>query len=92
MLPLIVGIKKTKEQILIYSFLLFLLTTLPYFTGDLGAFYGISAILLNFGFLGLVFKLQFSQNPKDGLGVFFYSIAYLFLLFATMLIDKWTIL
>lgn len=92
MLPLVVGIKKTKNQILIYSFLLFALTLLPFYNGDLGRFYGISAFLLGVTFLVLVFKLKFSQDPKDGLRVFFYSIAYLFLLFANMLIDTLEIL
>lgn len=92
MLPLVVGIKKTKNQILIYSFLLFALTLLPFYNGTLGRFYGISTFLLGVTFLVLVFKLKFSHNPKDGLRVFFYSIAYLFLLFANMLIDTLEIL
>lgn len=88
MLPLVVGINKTKNQILIYSSLLFVLTLFPCYRGDLGFFYGISATLLGLIFLILVFKLKLSQNPKDGLRVFFYSIFYLFLLFTAMIIDK----
>lgn len=89
MLPLVIGIEKTKTQILVYILLLIFLTLFPVYQGDLGNFYGLSAVVLGFFFLACGIKLKFSQSPKDGLTVFFYSIIYLFLLFVAMIIDKW---
>lgn len=88
MLPLIVGAEKTKTQILVYIVLLFCLTLFPVYQGDLGIFYGVSALVLGLLFLGFGMKLKYSQDPKYGLRVFFYSIFYLFLLFTAMIVDK----
>ena len=92
MLPLIVGTEKTKNHILVYILLLFFLTLFPAYSGDLGIFYGISALVLGLIFLGFGVKLKYSQDPKYGLRVFFYSIFYLFLLFTAMMVDKLGIL
>jgi len=88
MLPLVSGIEKTKTQILIYILLMFFLTFYPIYQGDLGVFYCLSAFVLGVLFLYFGIKLKFSQDPKYGLTVFFYSIIYLFLLFTSMIIDK----
>jgi len=39
-------------------------------------------------FLAFGIKLKYSQDSKYGVRVFFYSILYLFLLFAAMVVDK----
>jgi protoheme IX farnesyltransferase len=88
MLPLIVGDEKTKNQILIYIALLFPLTLFPVYLGDLGIFYGASALFLGLLFLHFGIRLKFSSDPKYGMRVFFYSIFYLFLLFTAMIVDK----
>lgn len=88
MLPLVIGVEKTKTQILFYSILLFFLTLFPFYYGELGAFYGVSAFVLGLLFLALAMRLKFSQDPKYGFHVFFYSIFYLFLLFTAMIIDR----
>lgn len=88
MLPLVVGAKKTEIHILIYIFLLFFLTFLPVYQGDLGPIYATVAFLLGFIFLFLGIKLKVSHDPKCGLYIFFFSIVYLFLLFAAMLLDR----
>lgn len=87
MLPLVVGPKKTKDQIFIYLLLLWSLTLFPYFCGDLGPFYGLSAFILGLVFFIFVLHLRVSSSPKAGLYVFFYSILYLFLLFISIIID-----
>lgn len=89
MLPMVVGIRKTKTQILVYTFLLFFLSLFPLYSGDLGIFYGASALFLGLLFLGFGVRLKFSSDPKYGLTVFFYSIVYLFLLFSAMIVDRW---
>lgn len=88
MLPTVHGTEKTKNQILVYILLLFFLTLVPLYHGDLGLFYGISALVLGFLFLGFGVKLKFSPDPKYGMRVFFYSIFYLFLLFTAMIVDR----
>jgi protoheme IX farnesyltransferase len=88
MLPIVSGCESTKNQIIVYTCLLVLLTLVPVYLGELGLIYGVSALGLGLIFLSLSIRLKFSQDPKFGLTVFFYSIFYLFLLFAAMIIDK----
>ena len=51
MLPVVSGVKKTKEQIVIYSILMFLVTLLPFFLGYFGFVYLIISILLGLYFI-----------------------------------------
>lgn len=88
MLPVVFGIKATKNQILFYSFALISLSILPFYLGYFGFFYGGLAFFLGGLFLILGLKVRFSQDPKNGLQLFLYSIAYLFLLFTAMLVDR----
>jgi heme o synthase len=88
MLPVTSGFEATKNQILYYSVALIALTFLPIYRGDFGWVYGTSAVLLGLLFLTMGIKLKFSNHPKDGMGLFFVSILYLFLLFAAMILDK----
>ena len=50
MLPVISGVKKTKEQIVIYSVLMFLITLLPFLLGYFGFFYLLTSIILGLYF------------------------------------------
>ena len=88
MLPVVSGLERTKNQILFYILALIPLSLFPLYLGELGVFYGSAALLLGLFFLAFGIKLKFSQEPKDGLRLFFYSILYLFLLFAAMVGDK----
>ncbi|MBY0500797.1 MAG: heme o synthase [Alphaproteobacteria bacterium] len=88
MLPVISGVKVTKNQIIFYSLALFLLTLFPIYQGEFGLFYGSVAVFLGVLFLILGIKLKFSSDPKDGLRLFFFSILYLFFLFSAMVMDR----
>jgi protoheme IX farnesyltransferase len=88
MLPVVAGVKTTKNHILFYILALVTLSILPVFLRSLGLFYGIIAFVLGLLFIGLGFKLKVSSDPKEGLRLFFFSILYLFLLFAAMVGDK----
>lgn len=88
MLPVVSGVEATKNQILFYSVALIALTFFPIYQGDFGWVYGATAVLLGLLFLTMGIKLKVSNHPKDGMGLFFVSILYLFLLFAAMVLDK----
>lgn len=88
MLPVVSGLECTKNQILLYILALLPLTLLPVYQGDFGLFYGTVALFLGIFFMVLGIKVKFSQDQRDGRRLFFYSIVYLFLLFAAMVGDK----
>jgi len=87
MLPGVAGPEATKTYILYYLFALVPLTLLPFFLGEFGPFYGGVAFLLDLTFLGIGFKVKYSQDPKEGMPLFFFSILYLFLLFGAVMGD-----
>lgn len=89
MLPVVAGLEATKNHILFYILVLIPLTLLPVYLKDLGVFYGSIASLLGLIFLILGVRLKLSQDPREGLRLFVYSIVYLFLLFSAMVGDKW---
>ena len=89
MLPVTHGVTYTRWQILFYTVLLFVVSLLPWVAGMSGTLYLIGAALLGAGFLYYAWRLL---NPPDELysmRVFGYSITYLILLFAFLLIDHW---
>jgi len=88
MLPVVAGLEKTKNQILFYILALIPLTFFPVYLGDFGFFYGSIAFILGLLFFIFGVKVRLSTEPKDGLRLFFYSIVYLFLLFAAMVGDR----
>ncbi len=89
MLPVISGLEATKSQILIYILGLVPLTLLPVYEGELGLLYGGVALVLGGVFLVCGIKVKYSQESKEGVRLFFYSIIYLFLLFAAMVVDQY---
>ena len=88
MLPVVSGIKKTKDQIVIYSILMFLVTLLPFFLGYFGFVYLIISILLGLYFIFHSLKVYFDNKPENkSIKMFLYSIIYLYILFLGMIID-----
>lgn len=88
MLPVVSGIETTKKHILGYSFILFFLTLLPTVLKFSGLIYGSAALLLGGYFLYLALKVKSTSHQKYAYHLFGYSIIYLFLLFAALIIDK----
>lgn len=88
MLPVIAGIKTTKNHILFYIFALVALSLFPVFLGGLGFLYGAVALVLGLVFIRLGIKLQASSDSKEGWHLFLFSIFYLFFLFLAMVGDK----
>lgn len=88
MMPNIVGVEKTKKQILIYAILTVFSSVIPYILKMSGLFYLCVSLFFGMGFIYLCFQLIKSDDNKDGVKVFAYSILYLFLIFAALIVDK----
>lgn len=92
MLPVTHGVVFTRWHILFYTILLFLVTLLPALTGMSGWIYLVGTVGLDLVFLWYAIRLL---NPPDefyAMRVFKYSIWYLMLLFACLLVDHWLVL
>ncbi len=89
MLPVTHGIPYTRLQIVLYAILLALSTLLPYLTGMSGFIYLGTALVLNVRFLYYVLALQRGQRPDLPMRTFRYSITYLMLLFAALILDHY---
>ena len=89
MLPVTHGVEFTRLQILLYTILLFIVTLLPYLVGMSGLFYLVGAVLLGAGFLYYAILMHFNHDDRLAMRTFSYSIIYLMLLFAFLLIDHY---
>jgi len=89
MLPVTHGTAFTRLHILLYTILLFIVTLLPYLVGMSGIFYLVGAILLGAGFLYYTILMYFNHEDKLAMQTFSYSIIYLMLLFAFLLVDHY---
>jgi protoheme IX farnesyltransferase len=89
MLPVVAGRAATTHQILIYSSLLVLASELPWVLGFAGAVYGAIAAICGALFLLLAGQLNRSTGPDRRAAhvLFVFSIFYLFVLFAALLVD-----
>ena len=92
MLPVTAGIKTTKFNILLYAFILFPVVISPYFLNFYGLVYLVPAILLSSYYFYISYKLLKERDPiiekKLATKLFGYSILFLFMIFALVLIDK----
>lgn len=89
MLPVVAGRAATTRQILIYSGLLVLASELPWALGFAGTVYGAIAAICGLLFLLLALQLNRSigADRRAAHRLFVFSISYLFVLFATLLVD-----
>lgn len=92
MLPVTHGDEFTRLFILLYTILLVLITILPYLSGLSGLIYLVTALGLGATFLGYAIKLKADEGLELPMRVFRFSINYLMLLFAALLIDHYFIL
>ena len=92
MLPVTHGERFTKINILLYTLLLLVVTTLPYLTGMFGLLYLIGEILLGLIFLYWAFVMLVNKDKDAGIKTFRYSIKYLAILFVLMLVDHYLFL
>ena len=88
MMPVVRGIEYTKIQIVLYSFLLFAVSLLPFATGYLGNFYLLVSSVLGAVLIYLAFALNYDKEHKKAIPFFLYSILYLTVLFISMPLDR----
>jgi protoheme IX farnesyltransferase len=89
MLPVTHGIAHTRLQILLYTILLMLTTLLPYLTGMSGFIYLAAALMLDGRFLQHALRLHRGLRPEMPILTFRFSITYLMLLFAALILDHY---
>ncbi|HTL49439.1 MAG TPA: heme o synthase [Steroidobacteraceae bacterium] len=89
MLPVTHGVAYTKQFIWYYTVLLSVITVLPFLTGMAGFFYLAAAVALDALFLRKAWELRRSERADLPMRAFRFSINYLALLFATLLLDHY---
>ena len=91
MLPVVAGADETRRQILLYSIVLALVGAAPWLLGYRSAIYGAIAVLGGALMIALALQLRKEragrQADRAAMRLFAFSILYLFILFAMMLID-----
>jgi protoheme IX farnesyltransferase len=89
MAPLVWGERETKRQMLWYTLILIPLTLLPYSFGVLGVIYLASAAVLGLLFLvDLARVMRATEWNKPAWRLYKFSLLYLALLFAAMVVDR----
>ena len=91
MLPVTHGAAFTRLQILLYTILLVIVTTLPYLTGMSGLVYLAGVSVLNMGFMWYALRMMISKDILLPMYTFAFSITYLMVLFIFLLADHYVI-
>ena len=88
MLPVVAGDRATRRQILIYTLILAPLGAAPWILGYAGPLYGVFALAGGAGMIALALRVRAERTGHNASKQLFgYSILYLFLLFAMLLVD-----
>ena len=87
MLPVVRGEAETRRQILLYTFLLYAVTQLPFCAGGFGGIYLAASLGLGALFIGGAVRLYRRADRRSALRLYLYSLAYLALLFVSMVAD-----
>jgi protoheme IX farnesyltransferase len=90
MLPVVAGDRNTRLQILLYTLILAPLGLAPWALGYASGLYGITALLTGGAIIVLAIQVWREQPPAEraSRNLFAFSILYLFLLFAVLLVDR----
>ena len=89
MLPVTHGDKFTRLHILLYTLLLAAISIMPFATKMSGLIYLIGAVILNIQFISYAVRLYFRYDDILAKRTFGFSIQYLAMLFALMLVDHY---
>ena len=89
MLPVTHGSEFTRLSVLLYTFILFGVTLLPFATRMSGALYLAVAVALGLQFIRYAWRLYRDYSDALARRTFRFSIVYLFALFAALLVDHY---
>jgi len=89
MLPVTHGAAFTRLQILLYTILLVIVTTLPYLTKMSGLVYLAGVSVLNAGFMWYALRMLKSRDVRLPMQTFAFSITYLMTVFIFLLVDHY---
>ncbi len=93
MLPVTHGEEYTRLHILLYTILLVVITVIPYLTGMSGLIYLAAAVALGAIFLNYAVRMLRDKDDVElPMRTFRYSITYLAILFAALLVDHYFLL
>jgi protoheme IX farnesyltransferase len=92
MLPVTHGVEFTRLHVLLYTIILCAVTLLPYVVGMSGLIYLVSTLVLDGIFMYYAIRLMSGKHPSIAMKTFGYSILYLMLLFAALLIDHYLLI
>jgi protoheme IX farnesyltransferase len=91
MLPVVSGVPVTRRQILLYSGLLIPIGAAPWLMGYAGLLYGVTALAAGVAMAALACRLLLARKVAEAARtagrMFAFSIFYLFILFAALLVD-----
>jgi heme o synthase len=89
MLPVTHGVEYTRLHVLLYTFLLVIVTLLPFLTRMSGLLYLVVAVVLNAVFVYYALAMKITARKELPMRVFRFSITYLMWLFAALLADHY---
>jgi protoheme IX farnesyltransferase len=88
MLPVVAGPRETKKQMLLYTVVLWPIALAPAFLGLTGIVYAVLALTLSALFTLTAIRVCYDAAEASAKRMFAFSILYLFLLFAVMVVDR----
>src|SRR5215207_6660056 len=87
MLPVVAGARETRRQMLVYTVMLWPATLAPWLLGMAGPLYGVCAGALSLLFTASAVRVWRDQSDRSARDMFRFSLLYLFLIFAVLLLD-----
>jgi protoheme IX farnesyltransferase len=87
MLPVVAGARETKRQMLLYTLVLWPVTAAPWLLGLAGPVYAAGAGVLSLLFTLCAVRVWRDDGERSARQMFAFSLAYLFLIFALLLVD-----
>jgi protoheme IX farnesyltransferase len=88
MMPVVAGPRETKKQMLLYTIVLWPIALAPVWLGLVGIVYGAFAVVLSALFTLAAIRVWYDAGDASAKRMFGFSILYLFLLFAVMILDR----
>jgi len=88
MLPVVAGDRETRQQILLYTVILTVVTVLPILTRSFGFVYAAGALALDAVLLVDAARVVREPSARSARRLFYHSLGYLALLFAAMALDR----